>query len=327
MNHSFEKRILTGISLLAALLPVSLGAEISSDEAFAIPARLTVPRAWTLERIVIDGDLRDRAWEQGTMTYGFVNATGDSAPTEPTRARIIHDYDALYIAFTVEEADMDSRVSSMDDKVGLTGDSVGFVLEYESNGTLFVTRISVDHEGNFMQEGGQPSVWGGPGGIESAVAERQGAWDVEIAIPWAQLSTAFPSPGDIWRVNFYRNSTSNKEGKPEKSSWLPAGQKGELRFGRDCLVYLYSKRPFYSSDEIMVYNYADRLHRLVGTYVNDQGEEVQSVTVHLGPGHRRQHYRMEGLKHGMYYVIVRDREAAPGTDDVVMVVPRPQFGK
>ena len=327
MTHSLKNRIFIGIGLLAVLLPACPGAETSSDDAFSMPARLTVPRAWTLERIVIDGDLRDRAWEQGTMTYGFVNESGDGAPSEATRARVIHDYDALYIAFTVEEADMDNLVARNSGKSESTGDAVAVTLEHESNGSHFVTSFFVDHEGNFLHTGGQPGVSGTAEGIKSAVAKREGAWDVEIAIPWQQLSTQFPSNGDIWRVNFYRHNTSNKEGKPERSSWLPLGQKGELRFGRDCLGYLYSQRPFYRSDEIMVYNYADRLHRLEGTYLNEKGEVVQSVPVHLGPGHRRQHYQMDGVQHGMYYVVVRDREAQPGTDDLVMVVPRPQFGK
>ena len=289
--------------------------------------RLTVPHAWTLETIVIDGDLRDRAWEQGTMTYGFVDETGDKAPSEATRVRIIHDYHALYIAFTVEEGDMQALSAAASDKEGMTGDAVGLSLSYKANGSIHQLNLWVDHDNNLILPSGGADIWDGHGTIETAVRKRPGSWDVEIAIPWKRAGTSSPSYADIWQANFFRNNTSNGKGSSEKSNWLPAGQMGELRFGRDCLVYLYSKRPFYSPDEVMVFNYSDRLRRFSATYLNESGEEIQGMTVHLGPGHRRQHYKMEGLKHGTYTVVVRDRDAQPGEDDVIMVVPRPQFGR
>ena len=311
-NYRISKLIKQAASLAAAaaLLPVFA----HGGEREAMTARLTVPRAWELNRIVVDGDLRDRPWEQATMTYGFVVPDGGAAAEPATRTRVIHDYHGVYLGFTAMGAE------------GAASDEVGVNLSWpdaEGNWRRVVISLSRD-AGLAFNSDAQEALH--IESIQAAVRAGEGLWDAEIFIPYESLGVGMPAFGDLWKANFFRRISTAGVETPVLSGWLPEGQSAELRFGRDLLVYLYSKRPFYAPDEIMVFNYSDRLRRLVGEYVNADGETVQQMPIHLGPGHRRQHYRMEGVPKGMHWVVVRDRDAMLRDDNVIMVMPRPQLG-
>jgi hypothetical protein len=264
------------------------------------------------------------------MTYSFFLADGSGAPASDTRVRVIHDYHAVYFGFTVMEKDMAALTAAAAgrDDAAITGDdAVAVVLEYaDAAGQPRTARIAIN-SANAVADAldGQPD-WN-LDGLQTAVRKRPGMWDVEIAVPYAGLGVAMPRYHDTWQANFFRNKAANGDQPAEQSVWLPGNAMGELRYGRDLLVYVWSKRPFYAPDEVMVFNFSDKLRRLAAQYYDLDGNPVGAeMTVHLGPGHRRQHYAMERPPQGAWRLVVRDRDAMQG-DSVIMSIPRPQFGK
>src|SRR5581483_8778607 len=58
-------------------------------------------------------------------------------------------------------------------------------------------------------------------------------WQVEVMIPFADLSQPTPKPGDVWRGNFFRYNRG-KDQPPDLVSWSPtmlAGFHQPSRFG------------------------------------------------------------------------------------------------
>lgn len=328
MNLKIQTKLLQPTLLAALGLSALCGsAAAQSLKNLEHTPRLTVPRAPMAEQVFVDGNLEERAWEYGTMTYGFVAESLDQAPEVDTRARVLYDYHNLYIAFSAREPNLDGlkAKSRNGNKKVRQDDAVGFKLSYDSeSGASGELELWVNSENavfdSLKKDGDKVRDLEG---LQTAVHKRDGVWDVEIAIPFLTLGVDLPRFGEVWNINFMRERYGSAR---ESSSWLDRETQGEIRFGRDMVVYLYSKRPYHASDEIMAFNFGHRVRYFEGEYLTDEGNISQEIPIQLGPGHRRQHYRMDSLEKGnMYYVIVRKVEAKRDEDNVIMVVPRPQW--
>ena len=330
-TRNYNTLLLPNNSLVANAFDVNPDAHPGSLPSEGLPeARLNVTRDFSIDQIVVDGDLQDRAWEQGTMTYGFVTPDGEGAPKAFTRARVIHDYRNLYVGFSAMGQDLATLKAGATDRDGnvAADDAVGLSLDYiDAAGQERTVTLWINSEGVMADAEGDNTGWN-IAGLQTAVRMRPGnIWDVEVAIPWEALGTMMPRYHDVWRANFFRHKAAAGDSPEEDSAWIANGGKGELSFGRDALVYVYSKRPFYAPDEVMVFNFSDKLRRMSAQYEDLDGNPVgEEMIIHLGPGHRRQHYAMERPDQGRYRLVIRDRDVMQG-DNVLMVVPRPQFGK
>jgi len=197
------------------------------------PARPEIPwspRRYEVARfegsIRLDGKLDDEAWSAAPWTEDFVDIVGPSRP-DPwlrTRAKLLWDDEALWIAAELEEPNVWGTLTDRDAVIYLDDDFEVFLdpdgdthqyyeLEINALGTewdLLLVRPYRD---------GGPAIhaWDIPGlrtavhvnGTVNDPTDRDVGWSVEIAIPWEPIAEATsaevpPKPGDRWRMNFSR---------------------------------------------------------------------------------------------------------------------------
>jgi hypothetical protein len=292
----------------------------------------------------IDGRLADAVWERGVMTYGFVQVDDDGAPADAppqadTRVRLLYDRYHLYVGFTAHEPEMDALRATVDERDGNVreDDSVGLALliEYEGQESRLV-QIWVSSD-NIVQD--SDSAQGGTDwqieGLQTAVYHRDRAWDVEIAIPYDGLGIDSPRREESWRVNFMRERHGRDGQHREQSAWFHGiGDEidsperfGEVRFGHDLIVYVWSPEPFVGEDEIIVYNDSHSRFHLEAEVLSATGDRsLGSSQIHIGPGHRRQHFAMPEMERpddlDLHYLIVRKADSA-GHEDALLISRRP----
>ncbi len=302
------------------------GASLSAGAAEEIPPqRMTIAQAF--EPVVVDGLSNDRVWERGALTYGFLRSDDGEPARHGTRARAIYDRTHLYFAFTAMEAAVDDVLA--DARRGgndrRAHDTVGVRLAVPSGEGEYrevEIRVNPANRAWVMVDGRERR--GGLDGLRTGVFERERSWDAEIAIPFAALGVDEPRVGDVWGIDFLRHRAQRGDAAAESTAWNPPGGKGELRFGRDLIVYLYSQRPFTGRDEVMVYNPSDQLRQLRAEMIDaTTGKVVAHETIYLGSGHRRQHYPLPAPDVGDYYLIVRQTDRPLESDDDKLVEWRP----
>jgi hypothetical protein len=312
---------------IACALALCLPAGLCASDAHT--PRLTVPRAH--DQLMIDGRADDAAWERGAVTYGFLRAADGKPPAADTRARVLYDRHNLYVAFTALEPDMPGLLERAGDTGAKLEDSVALHLLMEATGQHpREVRIRIDPANQVLvaryPEAHADKERGRLKGLATAVAMRRDSWDAELAIPFAGLGIEPPQTGDVWKVNFVRDRRAAPGQQLETSAWQDPGQFGEVRFGADLLVYLWSSRPFTGRDEVMVYNDSDSLRQLEALVIDaDSGEVVARRPIYLGSGHRRQHFPLPAPEAGEYYVIVRQTDRPHEADDDKLVQWRPHW--
>jgi hypothetical protein len=188
------------------------------------------PRATST--IQIDGRLDD-AWSGAPWTEAFVDIRGEGwpVPAYATRAKMMWDDTYLYVGAMLEEPNLWGTLTQRDAivyrdhdfEIFLDPDGDGeayFEFEINSLGTEF--DLFLDRRYN---SGGRAFIeWDMPG-VQSAVHlfgtlndpnDVDGAWSVEVAIPWkdlvapdsvvvsGQARAMPPREGESWRVNFSR---------------------------------------------------------------------------------------------------------------------------
>lgn len=204
---------------------LALGLILLGTTAFAqSPLRYVAP--YTMLAPAIDGRLDDPPWAAAAWSAWFVDIEGDAqpAPRLRTRLKMAWDSSALYVAAELEEPDLWGTVTwrdavifqDHDFEVFLDPDGDArayFELEINAVGTvwdLFLPRA-------YRDGGSARNTWDITG-LRSAVrlegtlndpTDRDHGWTVELAIPFrdlatAEVTTAIPGRGDVWRVNFSR---------------------------------------------------------------------------------------------------------------------------
>jgi len=188
------------------------------------PRHYVVP--FTRQAIAIDGHLNDAAWATAPWSEDFVDIEGDARPTPRlrTRIRMLWDSTSLYIAAQLEEPDLWATITERDAVIfhdndfevflGPDGDARAyFELEVNALGSAWDLFLPVAY-----RDGGQARNAWNITGLRSAVhlagtlnnpADRDSGWVIELAIPirdlaTAEVTTAVPRVGDVWRVNFSR---------------------------------------------------------------------------------------------------------------------------
>ncbi len=177
---------------------------------------------------VIDGRLDDAVWSLAPWTEDFVDIEGDARPVAPryrTRAKLLWDESALYIAAELEEPHVWGTLTERD-----------AVLFHDNDFEVFIDPDGDNHLYGELEINALGTVWdlllvrpyrdGGPAvngwdiaGLEVAVhvdgtrndpTDTDRGWTVEIAIRWAALRDLAgdracpPAPDDTWRLNFSR---------------------------------------------------------------------------------------------------------------------------
>ncbi len=195
-----------------------------------VPVRLEPRREYVVYRAPapprIDGRLDDPAWAAAPWTADFVDIEGSArpAPALRTRAKLLWDDRALYVAAELEEPDVWGTLTRRDAVVFHDDDFELFLdpggetqpyIEFEGNalGTAWDLLLTAPY-----RDGGIPLDSWDIKGLEYAVqvdgtlnrpGDHDRAWTVELALPWESLREVSPghrppAPGDTWRLNFSR---------------------------------------------------------------------------------------------------------------------------
>ena len=201
-----------GVIVLAGVAWACHGAELRSVEAV---------RAET--EILVDGELSEACWQQGSWNQGFseLDMPGKQAEAQ-SRFKVLHDDANLYIGVEMDEphpgdmvaniAERDGRVY-LDDCVEVMVDATGERIVYyhfvvNSKGVVLDTEF---------RQGGQVSSVEWDANIEAAARVHEQTWTVELRIPVIELGLTAASRGD-WALNVTRE---RQTGGRELSSFIP----------------------------------------------------------------------------------------------------------
>jgi hypothetical protein len=191
------------------------------------------------EEIRIDGNFNEPVWGKAAIITPFTHNDGTGVETEPTRLRICYNSTYLYLGWSCTDSDIQATLTQHD--ANLWDEEVVecfitphrltryFELQWNPLGTTFDGIIlNTLGEDGLSRKRDLERDWNPPNIISAVVvegrlsgkADKDKEWRVEAAIPFAELETGAPRPGDVWRANFYRyNRTSGKE--TEFLAWSP----------------------------------------------------------------------------------------------------------
>ena len=196
--------------------------------------------------ISLHGDLSDPGWSLAPWTDDFVDIEGDAKPKprHRTRAKMLWDDHALYIAAELEEPQAWATLTEHDCVIFQDNDFEVF-LDPDNDNQLYV-ELEVNALNTTWdllltkpyRSGGAPLTGWELKGLQTAVhvdgalndpAKGTRRWTVEIAMPWAGLAEVTrgaacpPKAGDTWRINFSRVQwhVDVVDGKYRKRPGLP----------------------------------------------------------------------------------------------------------
>ena len=185
----------------------------------------TYKAAESHQAIDIDGRANEAVWKDAAWTTEFIDIQGANMPhpTYPTQIKMLWDADNLYIFAELVEEHIWAYYDKQDMIVYHENDFEVFIdpdgdthnyYEFEVNAQNTLFDLFLDKP---YRNGGKPDIEWNAKGFKSAVyldgtlndpTNTDKKWCVEIAIPFASLSTdgnfIQPEAGDIWKLNFSR---------------------------------------------------------------------------------------------------------------------------
>lgn len=220
------------------------------------PKRIVVPKL--SGKLTIDGELDEAVWAKAATIGPFLVGENSAPERERTLVRLWYDDTALYLGWTCTDADIQATFTARDSKFWeeevaeffvTRGDLTRYYeLQWNPLGGVFDAIIT-----NTLDEHGKSKGFEGDwsftaAGMKSAVKlrgtptnsdDKDELWQVEVAIPFADLGGPAPKPGDVWRGNLYRFNRQ-KGLPPELLSWSPPilpgfhqpARFGYIEFGR-----------------------------------------------------------------------------------------------
>jgi photosystem II stability/assembly factor-like uncharacterized protein len=196
--------------------------ELAAEELWLLDRRGTAVRPSTScpatnARPYLDGKLDEECW-QTTRPLAFKNAAGDTLKTHPTEAWLAHDSEYLYLALRCRqpEKDYEAPVKARERDANLRGhDRISLLLDVDRDYSTYF-ELQVDQRGAVAE-----NCWGDPSWNPRwfvAFQSRPGSWQVEAAIPLAELTGEPVKPGQAWACNLVRTIP----GKGVQAFSLPA---------------------------------------------------------------------------------------------------------
>lgn len=195
----------------------------NNDPLFSLPKVYHIH--YTNEVPIIDGLANEEAWKKVSWSDEFIDIEGEgkSLPTFQTRYKMMWDETNLYIFAKLYEEHIWAYYTTADMIVYHENDFEVFIdpdgdthnyYEFELNAknTLFDLFMNKPY-----RNGGKANIAWNANGFRSAVycegtlnnaADKDSFWSVEIAIPFAALTTNGqyfqPTDGSNWKINFSR---------------------------------------------------------------------------------------------------------------------------
>ena len=181
-----------------------------------------IPAVRTAQKIIIDGDLRDEAWQSAPVASDLVEwrptfGTIESEKNK-TEIRILYDNNAIYIGGFCHEASRDSIATELvgRDVVGVN-DFVGVLFDTYNdkiNGFgYYVTPLGEQYDAKYSSNGEDAS-WNSVYETQAKIVD--GGWVFEMRIPYAAIRFSSIKKQD-WGINITRRRS--KSGK--QLMWNP----------------------------------------------------------------------------------------------------------
>jgi hypothetical protein len=244
------RRLIFLIALTAITLFFSACKKSDDSGAWPEPKRVIIPKLHG--PILVDGDLSNPVWKQAAVIKPFFENDNGDRERGQTELRLWYDDTAIYLGWICTDRDIQATLVTRDSDLW-TEDDVEFFItpkelnqyfEFEWNplGAVFdaIIHNNLDEYGfstgfnddrSFTAKNMRWAVK--VNGTAGNSSDIDTSWQVEVMIPFADLSQPTPKPGDIWRGNFYRINR-DKDQPDELLSWSPTLLEGfhqPSRFG------------------------------------------------------------------------------------------------
>lgn len=220
-----------GVGMLGLCLAISCTGERPSGPWPLDPEQPPFnPRTHTVYRaeasIEVDGRLDETSWTAAPWTTDFVNIKGGDAPSPRfrTRAKMLWDDHALYVAARLEEPDVWATLTQRDttlfrenafevflDPTGTTHNYIELEVNALETGCDLLLPKSYRDGGRTLDAWDMRNLRVGVhvDGTLNEPSDTDEGWTVEIALPWSALEEAAPEDraprvGEQWRLNLAR---------------------------------------------------------------------------------------------------------------------------
>jgi hypothetical protein len=153
-------------------------------------------------RPLLDGVLDEPCWSGKPLA--FKNAAGDTLKTYPTEAWLAYDRDYLYLALCCRQPPEKyvAPVSPRSRDADIRGfDHVSLILDLDRDYATYY-RLEVDQRGCVAEDCWGDRSWDPQWYV--AIHSGAGSWQIEAAIPLAELCGHAVKPGEIWAFNLVR---------------------------------------------------------------------------------------------------------------------------
>ena len=194
--------------------------------AASTPHLLEIPKVTTPP--AIDGKLSEPMWKTAGLATGFVHAE-DLAEAQ-TVVRVAYDEQNLYVGFECLEPRMSKLVAKHTerDSTVWADDCAEVFLRARADTChhFIVNPAGALHDSRGSLGIGKVMNVKWNSNVRRATSRGKRSWIVELAIPFADLETGKPRPGDVWGLNLCRSRVAELEGKKydkdkQASSWFP----------------------------------------------------------------------------------------------------------
>jgi photosystem II stability/assembly factor-like uncharacterized protein len=182
-------------------------AEVAAAESWLTSRVGPAPRpvaicSQALPRPHLDGVLDEPCWSEKPLT--FKNAVGDTLKSHVTHAWLAYDRDYLYLALNCRQPPEKyvPPVTPRSRDADLRGyDHVSLILDLDRDYATYF-RLEVDQRGCVGEDCWGDRSWNPQWYV--AIQSRPGVWQIEAAIPMAELSGRAVKPPETWAFNLVR---------------------------------------------------------------------------------------------------------------------------
>ncbi len=207
--------------------------ELWVTQGVATPPRHLALCLRTSERPHLDGVLSDACWRDVKETPFGPAATDLDTPSSGF-VMFAYDDGYLYVAAVVQRtpstAEIPQEVGSRDYDADLTGhDRLGLALDVDRDYSTWY-EFQVDARGQTSDRCWEDATWNPKWYVARDIDSER--WQIELAIPWMELTPSPPQPRDVWGVSLVRTLPhQGYHGWTQAAAWPPSWQSfGLLRF-------------------------------------------------------------------------------------------------
>jgi len=183
--------------------------------------------------IALDGRLDDAAWAKAARVSILSDIRTGFPHSSDAAASVCWDAENLYVGLWSERpggAAPLANQTARDGKLWEDDSFEIFIIPGDDPGKPYC-QFLLNAKGALYDGRGGDQGWTSNARVAAAVGDE--AWTAEFAVPFADLASAAPAPGDVWLVNFCRDWPQPPPAKPIWTSWAHSGyaQRPEA-FGR-----------------------------------------------------------------------------------------------